>query len=294
MEDHYSTEVEIANQPHNLPIHATSETCSGRTFIVIGANTGLGLEAARSLVAAGSAKVIMGVRNISAGETAKADIENTTGKTGIASVWLIDLSSYDSVKAFAKKALTELDRIDALIENAAVAVAQRVLAEGHLVPVTVNVFSTFLLAVLLLPRMSADAKRFGILPHISIISSGASFDFEKAWNTIKSDPITKMEDESSPVMATYPLTKLLEILAVRYLAPVLPVSRTGVVINTVNPGLCKTELGRNAPPEFRQQLAEKHARYGRTAEDGSRTLLHGALAGKDSHGSYLSSCTIAE
>lgn len=80
----------------------------------------------------------------------------------------------------------------------------------------------------------------------------------------------------------------------RELADILPVSQTGVVINAVNPGLCKTSLARNAPPAFKEQLAQMHASFGRTAEDGSRTLLHGAVGGKESHGSYLDDCEVGE
>lgn len=41
-----------------------------------------------------------------------------------------------------------MDRIDAVIENAAVAISQRTMAEGHILPLTINV-----LAVLLLPKL---------------------------------------------------------------------------------------------------------------------------------------------
>jgi hypothetical protein len=37
-----------------------------------------------------------------------------------------------------------------------------------------------------------------------------------------------------------------------------------------------------------------HDAYGRTAEDGSRTLLHGAVAGVESHGKLLHSCQDGE
>jgi NAD(P)-dependent dehydrogenase (short-subunit alcohol dehydrogenase family) len=83
-------------------------------------------------------------------------------------------------------------------------------------------------------------------------------------------------------------------MAVRHLATLIPVSRTGVVVNLVCPGFCKTELSRNAPPAFRETIAVQHAQYGRTAEDGSRTLLHGAVAGKESHGCLLDTCEIGE
>jgi NAD(P)-dependent dehydrogenase (short-subunit alcohol dehydrogenase family) len=110
--------------------------------------------------------------------------------------------------------------------------------------------------------------------------------------TRRSTPLTATQADA--MFPRYPLSKLLEIMAVRHLAPLMPVSRTGVVINVVCPGLCKTDLSRNAPPAFREHLAVQHEKYGRTAEDGSRTLLHGAVAGKESHGCFLDSCTIAE
>jgi hypothetical protein len=39
---------------------------------------------------------------------------------------------------------------------------------------------------------------------------------------------------------------------------------------------------------------ERHKLFGRTAEDGSRTLLHGVVAGVESHGMLLHSCEVGE
>ncbi|OBT94465.1 hypothetical protein VE01_07240 [Pseudogymnoascus verrucosus] len=284
----------VATQPHNLPLHISREKCAGKTYIVTGANVGLGLEASKHLVAVGAAKVIMAVRNLSAGEAAKASIEAGTGTSGVAEVWALDLSSYDSVKVFAKRAVAELERIDALIENAGVAAFDRTMAEGHLLNITVNVLSTLLLAVLLLPKMSDDAKKFGIVPHIVLVSSGVGFDAKADWDVIKSDPLVEVENEGHKGLKMYPLSKLVETIATRQLAALAPVSRTGVVMNIVCPGSCKTELGRHAPPAFRKMLQESKEKYGRTAEDGSRTLLYGAVAGKESHGCFLDSCRIAD
>ena len=193
----------IAQQPHNLPLLATTETCSSGTYIVTGANTGLGFEAAKHLVLLGAAKVILGVRNVRAGETAKMEIEAATESSDIVQVWALDLANYGSVKAFAKRADTELDRIDALIENAGVAAYQRVMAEGHLVDVTVNVLSTLLLGVLLLPKMSECARRFGILPHVVVVTSAFSFDSQAEWEKINDNPLVKMDDEKMAVIETY-------------------------------------------------------------------------------------------
>lgn len=193
----------VATQPHNLPLHISREKCAGKTYIVTGANVGLGLEAAKHLVAVGAAKVIMAVRNVTAGETAKADIEAATGTSGVAEVWKLDLASYDSVKAFAKRVVTELERIDALIENAGVAPFERVIAEGHVLNITVNVLSTVLLAVLLLPKMAEDAKKFGIVPHIAVVSSRVGFDVEAEWNLIRSKPLTEVEKEEHTAFKLY-------------------------------------------------------------------------------------------
>jgi NAD(P)-dependent dehydrogenase (short-subunit alcohol dehydrogenase family) len=85
-----------------------------------------------------------------------------------------------------------------------------------------------------------------------------------------------------------------EAFAVRHLARLVPVEKTGVIINLICPGLCVTNLGRHASEDFLQRLRQLHAQYGRTAEDGSRTLLHGAVAGPESHGKLLHSCRDGE
>ncbi|KAF7924189.1 uncharacterized protein EAE97_010801 [Botrytis byssoidea] len=283
----------VATQPHNLPLLVTTETCRGRTYIVTGANTGLGLEAARHLVRLGSATVIMAVRDPSSGLRALTDIESSTGISGVAQVWELDLSSYAFVIAFGKRVMEEFDRIDAVIENAGVASGERIIKEGHLLTITVNVISTILLGVLLLPKLKESGERFGILPHLVIVTSRVGFDFGEDWMKIKDDPIVNSNTEEMTPKA-YPLSKLLEIMAIRHLTGLLPLQQTGVVINLVCPGLCKTDLSRSVPPRLRERIAKQKEQYGRTAEDGSRTLLYGAVVGEDSHGCLLESCTIAE
>ncbi|KAL4785206.1 hypothetical protein BJX76DRAFT_189585 [Aspergillus varians] len=284
---------EIATQPRDLPLLATRETTEGRTYVVTGANTGLGFEAAKHLVTLGAKQVILAVRSIPAGEAAKQKIDEATGTTDIAHVWALDLSSYDSVKAFAKRVVTELDRIDAVIENAAVATGAPTLAEGYPLGITVNVLSTFLLAVLLLPKLKESAEKYGILPHLAIVTSGVGWDVREVWDKLREDPFVRVNGlPVEQLMVTYPLSKLMDTLAVRELAAQLPVEQGKVVINAVCPGLCKTELVRNAPPPQKESIINLQGLYGRTAEDGSRTLLAGAVLGKESHGAFTSSCEV--
>lgn len=190
----------IADQQRDLPILATKENTAGGTFIITGANSGLGFEAAKHYVALGAAKVIMTVRNLEAGEKAKAAIEAATSTSGIAEVWALDLSSYDSVKAFAARVNKELERIDAVIENAGVALDQWVDAEGHESSVTVNIYSTFLLAILLFPKLKESASKFSILPHLVIVSSGGAVRAKDIFLSIKDDPLGKMDVEANGMM----------------------------------------------------------------------------------------------
>ena len=179
-------------QETDIPLKISEELCSAKTYIVTGANVGLGLEAARHLVGVGASKVILAVRNLEAGETARADIESTTGIKNVAEVWPLDLASYESVKSFAAKA-NELERLDAVIENAAIAGMGDKFAEGHRIPITVNVVSTFYLAALLLPKLRADAAKFGYIPRLSIVTSGTGLDLDDYWKSIADDPINKID-----------------------------------------------------------------------------------------------------
>src|ERR1700752_4864248 len=83
---------------------------TGRTAIVTGANSGIGLATAHALAAAG-ARVVFAVRNIEKGKAAAAAVPGTT------EVRELDLASLDSVRAFA----AGWDGgIDLLINNAGV------------------------------------------------------------------------------------------------------------------------------------------------------------------------------
>jgi NAD(P)-dependent dehydrogenase (short-subunit alcohol dehydrogenase family) len=161
-------------QLKEIPELLRPEVVKGRTYIVTGANTGLGFEAAKKLVQLQAGRVILAVRSIEKGQAAKSQIEAATGHKNIAQVWQIDLSSYDSVKAFAKKVKTDLERVDGLINNAGVANGSWSEHEGLEGTVTVNVVSNLLLTVLLMPCIS-KSKAAGAAPRIVFVGSSGVF-----------------------------------------------------------------------------------------------------------------------
>lgn len=143
---------------------------TGQTVVVTGSNTGLGLETARHLVRLNAEKVILAVRNLEKGEAAKDSIEASERKTGVAEVWELDLASHESVQRFAKRA-EGLRRLDAISENAAIYTFQFKIVDGNESTMTVNVINTFLLALLLLPKMRETAVKFNVVPRISLVAS---------------------------------------------------------------------------------------------------------------------------
>lgn len=165
----------VREQYTYLPVVPGSQDCEGRTYIVTGANTGLGLECAKHLVRLSAAKVILGVRTLAKGDEAKAKIEAETARTGVLEVWHLDLTSHDTVKEFARR-VHQLDRIDAIIENAGVALARYSITEGLETTLTVNDVNTMLLAVLVFPKLQESAKRFHNSPHLVVVGSVVAFE----------------------------------------------------------------------------------------------------------------------
>jgi NAD(P)-dependent dehydrogenase (short-subunit alcohol dehydrogenase family) len=132
---------------------------TGRTFIVTGANSGIGLGAARVLAAKG-AHVILAVRDTAKGETAAEEIGGDTH------VRRLDLADLASVRAFAD---ATTDSIDVLINNAGVMnVPLARTADGFEMQIGTNHLGHFALANLLLPRITdrvvtvaSGAHRYG-------------------------------------------------------------------------------------------------------------------------------------
>ena len=143
---------------------------TGQTIIVTGANVGLGLEAARHFTRLRAAKVILGVRSLDKGEKARQSIEESTQRRGAVEVWQLDLSSFESVKQFAAR-VDKLDRLDAIVENAGVATRTYTRTEDNESTITTNVVSTFLLALLVLPKLRETAIKFNVTPRLSVVTS---------------------------------------------------------------------------------------------------------------------------
>ena len=210
----------------------------GKTVIVTGSNTGLGKEAARHIARLGAETLILAVRSLEKGELAKQDIERTT-KCGkyVIQVWYLDLASYSSVLEFVDRA-AKLPRIDALLANASIAAMNYAVAEDNESTLTVNVISTFLLVLAMLPKMKETAEEFGVTPVISITSSGAhkSAKFPERLAPEGKILATMNSERTIDAFERYPCSKLLQTLCVKHIGEQYP--KLPVTINDVSPGFC--------------------------------------------------------
>ncbi|KAK4039828.1 hypothetical protein C8A01DRAFT_46788 [Parachaetomium inaequale] len=115
------------------PLADPTTPFTGKTILITGANSGLGLAAATKFAALSPARLILGL-------------------------WHLDMASHASVAAFARRAADDLPRLDVAVLNAGVyEVARGVSAHGWERTLQVNTLSTALLAVLLLPKLRASS-----------------------------------------------------------------------------------------------------------------------------------------
>ncbi|KAK6211609.1 short-chain dehydrogenase [Colletotrichum tabaci] len=280
----------IRSQFKKLPY--PSEDCAGRVVIVTGSNVGLGLEAARHFVRLNAAKVVLAVRSTDKGEAARTDIELTTGRRDVVEVWPLDQSSFDSVKEFAARA-DQLPRLDYVVLNAGVATSKRVDAEGWESQVTVNVLSTFLLSLKVLPVLRRTGKTHNVTPKIVIVSSDAS-QMAK-FRERNAEDIYKALNTNKSLTDRYSTTKLMQVMLARQMAIAADASGKGrVQVTTLNPGLCSTALFRNIPFPLTLVVKVGLKLLARSAEVGSRCLMAAAFAGEEAHGRYMSDCAVVK
>jgi NAD(P)-dependent dehydrogenase (short-subunit alcohol dehydrogenase family) len=121
---------------------------SGRTFVVTGANSGLGEATARELAAHG-ARVVLACRNTDKGSAAAARM------TGDVRVRSLDLADLGSVRRFAGELGDDIGDIHALVNNAGVmAVPKSHTVDGFEMQFGTNFLGPFALTGLLLPRIT--------------------------------------------------------------------------------------------------------------------------------------------
>ena len=202
----------------------------GKTAIVTGANTGIGLETAVDF-AQRNGRVILACRSREKGETAAELVKRRSGNNNVVFMQL-DLASLDSVRNFATSVLDKEAHIDILVNNAGVmACPYMKTADGFEMQFGVNHLGHFLLTNLLLDRLKEA-------PSARIINVSSSAHKR---GKINFDDLNFTHNYSA--FGAYAQSKLANVLFTRSLAKRL--EGTKVIVNSLHPGVIRTELARH-------------------------------------------------
>ena len=267
-----------------------------RSATITGVSSGLGLEAARQLLALKMSTVILAVRNSSKAEACKSElladpyVEKNNPK-GEVKIMKVNMEDPHRVVKFADAVIVDVPVVDYLILNAGFAPFKfDTSPSGHESGMQINYLSNVLLLAALLPHLEAGAVNNGRACRISWVRSRRheSPSFASKKSIKKDESILKYMDDPKNFNFTtrYDDTKALCAMFLYQLA--LKLNTEKVIFNMMCPGALSTALGSDGPLPVRIYLAMVRAIKGRSVEEGAWVLLHAALvADSASHGKFL-------
>lgn len=204
---------------------------AGKCFLVTGANTGLGFEAAKVLAARG-ARVLLACRNEDKARHAIERIRMEVPAANLAFLPL-DMADLGSVHACARLA-SEEPRLDVLVNNAGVMFPplERT-AQGHELQFGVNHLAPFALTGLLLPKL-AETPGSRVVITSSLAHKGGRID----WDDLDAHKSYKRAQRYSD-------SKLMNLLHLFELDRRLRAAGSPVTAVACHPGFASTDLNRH-------------------------------------------------
>jgi retinol dehydrogenase-12 len=233
---------------------------TGRTFLITGANTGIGRETARALAARG-ARLHLACRSEEAGRRTVEEIAAQTGNREI-ELLSLDLGDLDSVRRCAGAFLSSGEPLHVLINNAGVAGSRGMTASGFERMFGTNHVGPFLLTGLLLDRLRSSAPA-----RIVNVASIAHYNARGIdWVAVR------RRTRTFTGMREYSVSKLANILHAQELSRRLEGS--GVSTYALHPGTVASDIWRGVPWPLRPLMKRRM----RTPEQGAQTTLYCATS----------------
>ena len=250
----------------------------GKTAIVTGANSGMGMATARALLDEG-ATVIMLCRSEKRGKEAYEELT----KDGNSRTYLIlcDLGDYGSIRNFVKQVKASFTRIDILVNNAGfISLDRQETKEGLERQFGINHVGHFLLTTELLELMGEGSR-------IVNVASGAH-----KTGKIHFDDINLHKGFN--VFKAYSQSKLANVLFTRELAR--RVKDRGITVNCCHPGAVATNIGIDRDTGFGRTVTRLLKPFFQTPAQGASTAIFLATdeSVKDITGEYFYKCKIAK
>jgi NAD(P)-dependent dehydrogenase (short-subunit alcohol dehydrogenase family) len=254
----------------------------GTRVIVTGANSGLGLETARRLAAAG-AHVVMAARTAEKNREAADAIRQTVPDASL-QLESLDLASLASVQAFAERMLAENVPVDILINNAGVMAVptKHTTEDGFELQFGTNHLGHFALTARLLPALiAADAPRVVTLSSVMHWIGRIRFGDLNA-------------DKKYNAWLAYGQSKLANLLFAHELQRRSDGAGWGLLSAAAHPGSSRTnlqiagpQLGRDKPASGLVGRFMESPRLSQTAERGAEPEIFAATWASVSGGDYV-------
>ena len=233
---------------------------SGRTFLVTGANTGIGRATAAGLASRGG-RVYLACRSEEKGRAAAAAIVAATGNKAV-TVLPLDLADLASVRTCAEQFLARDEPLHVLINNGGVAGRRGITPDGFELAFGVNHLGHFALTTALLDRLAGSAPA-----RVVNVSSDAHYqargiDFEAV----------RRRTASVTGMPEYAVSKLANVLFTQELARRL--DGRAITAYALHPGVVASDIWRRVPWPVRPLLKLRMI----STEEGARTSLYCATS----------------
>lgn len=244
----------------------------GKTFIVTGANTGIGRVTASELAGRG-AHVVLACRSE---DKTRPVIDEIRANGGDVSFLSLDLGDLEKVKRAARTFLEGGKPLHVLINNAGLAGSRGQTKDGFELTFGTNHLGPFLFTKLLLPRLreARGARIVNVSSRSHYRARGIDFD------------AIRRSTASVSGVGEYEVSKLANVLFTKELAR----GRAGADIKSyaLHPGVVATDVWRQVPWPIRSIMKAFMA----TNEDGAKTSLYCATSSDvaDHDGRYYDAC----
>lgn len=259
----------------------------GRRFVVTGANSGTGREAAARLAAAG-ADVVLAVRSLEKGEQAAQAIRAATPGARL-EVLQLDLADLSSVRSFAAAVAANGRPVHGLLNNAGVMVPpqRRTTVDGFELQLGTNFLGPLALTNLLLPVLLATPGA-----RVATMSSGTA-----NVGRIDLSDLQWVRRTYSPGRA-YAQSKLADLRLGRWLATVATRRGWDLTSTLAHPGYTRTNLqtaGRNLErgPDSQLPPVRRTLLPSQSADVGAEPLLVAATSPEAQQGAYYGPSRLA-
>ncbi|GAA3544400.1 SDR family oxidoreductase [Nocardioides daeguensis] len=233
---------------------------TGQTFLVTGANTGIGKETVRGLAGRGARVVVAG----RSAEKTRAAIREITADTGNADLDFLplDLGDLASVRTAAETFLASGERLDVLVNNAGLAGKRGMSASGFELAFGTNHVGPFLFTELLRDRIVETGP--GRI--VNVASTGHYRAPGIDWKAVRRPSATRTAFDE------YCVSKLANVLHARELGRRL--EGTGVTTYSLHPGAIASDVWREVPFGLRQAMKL----FLKSPQQGARTSLYCATS----------------